>query len=209
MAIHTPKTREALARLLAPLRLEASVFERAVSVGAAESRTFSSGGPKSAPGYTRWARTVEAVHEDLMLLRLGWRRFDPDNLPYFLHPDLHLGFVVSSGDSHTGVTYGNPTNRNSKGAAFARRVDQNGTAAMFGQPTDEGEVTVDDFRVLLYDERQGFVYLELSRPDARVGDYVSHWSERIIFPAFDLALGTFGFEEGNDEGDFGFKIARR
>lgn len=209
MTIHTPKTREALKRLLTPLRLEASVFERAVSVGAAESRTFSSGGPKSAPGYTRWARTVEAVHEDLMLLRLGWRRFDPENLPYFLQPDLNLGFVVSSGDSFTGVRYGTPANRNSKGEAFARRVDKNGSIAMFGQPTDEGEVNVDDFWVLLYDERKGFVHLEFSRPEARVGDFVSRWSERIIFPAFDLALGAFGFEEDDDEGDFGFKIARR
>ncbi|KAB1658151.1 hypothetical protein [Pseudoclavibacter sp. CFCC 11306] len=209
MTIHTPKTREALASMLAPLRLEASVFERAVSVAAAESRTFSPGAPKSAPEFTRWARTIETVHEDLMLLKLGWRRFDPDNLPYFLQPDLNLGFIVSSGDSFTGVTYGTPKNRNPKGTEFARRVDKNGAVAMFGQPTDEGEVNVDDFRVLLYNERDGLVHLEFSRPDARVGDFVSNWSERIIFPAFDLALGTFSFEENNDEGDFGFTIARR
>lgn len=43
MAIHTPRTREELAGHLAPLRLTAGVFEHAVAVGAAESRTFSQG----------------------------------------------------------------------------------------------------------------------------------------------------------------------
>ncbi len=209
MAIHTPKTREALAGLLAPMRLEATVFERAVSVAAAESRTFSPAAPKSAPEVTRWARTIETVHEGLMLLQLGWRRFDPENLPYFLQPELNLGLIVSSGNAFTGVTYGSPTTKNPKGSAFARRVDENGAVAMFGQPTDEGEVDVDDVRILLYDERDGLVHLELSRPVGRLGSFVNSWSERIIFPAFDLALGAFSFEEGNDEDDFSFKIARR
>lgn len=209
MAIHTPKTREDLARLLAPMRLEASVFERAVSVAASESRTFTPGAPKSAPEITRWLRTVETVHEELMLLQLGWRRFDPQNLPYFLQPDLNLGLIVSSGNEFTGVTYGSPTTKNPKGSAFARRVDDNGKVAMFGQPTDQGEVIVDDARILLYNERAGLVHLELSRPTAMLGSFVNVWSERIIFPAFDLALGAFTFEDADDEGDFGFTIARR
>jgi hypothetical protein len=209
MAIHTPRTREDLARLLAPLRLEASAFERAVSVAAAESRNFSPGAPKSAPEITRWLRTVEVLHEELMLLRAGWRRFDPQNLPYFLHPDIKLGLIVSSGDAFTGVTYGNPSTRNPKGSAFARRVDENGRVALFGQPTGEGEVDVEDVQILLYDERDGIVHLELSCPSSMAGSFVSRWSERIIFPAFDLALGTFSYEEADDEDDVAFKVARR
>lgn len=209
MAVRTPKTRDALARLLMPLQLEAAVFERAVSVAAAESRNFSPAAPKSAPEFMRWARTIETVHEELMLLRLGWRRFDPENLPYFLQPALNLGVIVSSGNALTGVTYDSPSTNNPKGSAFARRVDDNGAVTMFGHPTDEGEVIVDDLRILLYHERDGFVHLELSRPVGRLGSFVNRWSERIIFPAFDLALGAFGFEEGGDEGDFSFKIARR
>lgn len=211
MTIHLPKTREQLAGHLAPMRLEAAVFERAVSVAASESRTFSPGAPKSAPEITRWLRTVESVHESLMLLKLGWRRFDPENLPYFLQPDLNLGLIVSSGDQFTGVTYGNPRNRNPKGEAFARRVDENGQVALFGQPTDEGEVVVDDAWVCLYDERNGLVHIELSRPTSMSGKFVSTWSDRIIFPAFDLALGAFAFDEADeeDDSDHGFTVARR
>lgn len=210
MAIHTPRARQDLARLLAPMRLEATPFERAVAIGAAESRTFSPAAPKSGPEFTRWLRTVESLHEGLMLLRAGWLRFDPQNLPYFLQPDLNMGLIVSSGDSFTGVTYGSPSTRNPKGSAFARRVDENGKVAMFGQPVDGGEVDVEDAWILLYDERDGLVHLELSRPASMAGRFVDSWSERIIFPAFDLARGTFSFEENEaDDEDTGFTIARR
>lgn len=210
MAVHTPKTRERLANLLSPMRLDADVFERAVSVAAAESRTFSPGAPKSAPEITRWLRTVESVHEGLMLLRAGWRRFDPQNLPYFLQPDLNLGLIISSGDEFTGVTYANPSTRNPKGSAFARRVDENGKVAMFDQPTDDGYVGVEEAWICLYDERAGLVHVEISRPSSMSGSQVREWSDRIIFPAFDLAVGRFSYEEDPEEDSgFGFTIARR
>jgi hypothetical protein len=210
MAIHTPGTREDLARLLAPMRLEATPIERAVAIGAAESRTFSPAAPKSGPEFTRWLRTVESLHEGIMLLQAGWLRFDPQNLPYFLQPDLNMGLIVSSGDAFTGVTYGSPSTRNPKGSAFARRVDENGKVAMFGQPVDGNEVDVEDAWILLYDERDGLVHLELSCPATMAGSFVDSWSERIIFPAFDLAIGALSFEEdeADDEGA-GFTIARR
>lgn len=144
-----------------------------------------------------------------MLLHAGWRRFDPQNLPYFLQPDLRLGLIVSSGDHFTGVVYGSPSTRNPKGSAFARRVDDNGRVALIGQPTGEDEVEVDDVWICLYDEREGLVQLELSRPASMAGSSVDSWSERIIFPAFDLGLGAFSFADDDDEGDFGFTVARR
>lgn len=52
MAIHTPKTREDLGRLLDPMRLKATPFERAVAVGAAEKRTVSPAAPRSGPEFT-------------------------------------------------------------------------------------------------------------------------------------------------------------
>lgn len=212
MAIHTPKTREELAQLLAPMRLEAKPFERAVAVGAAERRTVSPAAPKSGPEYTRWMRTVESLHEELMLLQRGWRRDDPDNLPYFSQPDLSLGLVASSGGKFTGVSWGNPSTKNDKGVAFARRVDLNGQATLIDQPTgDGGEFAVDDLWILLYNERDGMVYLELSHPMSMTGKKIDTWSERIIFPPFDLALGAFSFEDEieDEEGDVGFTVTRR
>jgi hypothetical protein len=214
MAIHTPKTREDLARLLAPMRLEATPFERAVTVGAAERRTVSPAAPKSGPEYTRWMRTIETLHEGLMLLQRGWRRDDPDNLPYFSLPDLRLGLVATSGGKFTGVPWGNPSTKNDKGIAFARRVDLNGQAALFDQPTGDGaDFVVEDLWILLYNERDGMVFLELSHPMSMTGKKIDTWSERIIFPPFDVALGTFSFEDIDDEdegeGDVGFTVTRR
>jgi hypothetical protein len=210
MAIRTPKTPDELARYLVPMRLEASAFEHAVSAAAAESRTFSPGAPKSGPEITRWLRTVEVLHEELMLLGSGWRRFDPENLPYFLNTELQIGLIVSSGDAFTGVTYSSPSTRNPKGSAFARRVGTNGQIAMIGQPAGADEVEVENAWILLYHERDGLVHLELSCPSTMSGHSIGSWSERIIFPPFDLALGMFSFEEADDdEGDYGFTVARR
>lgn len=212
MAIHTPKTREELARHLSPMRLTAEVFERAVAVGAAESRTFSQGAPKSAPNMTRWFRTVEFMHEQLMLLQLDWKRSNPQNLPYFSQADLNMGLITSSGDAFTGVPWGtSPSTKNPKGSAFAKRVDENGQGALFDQQTDDGaEIDVKYLWILLYNERDGMVYLELSRPKSMAGKQIDSWLDRIIFPPFDLALGAFSFDEdeADDEGA-GFTIARR
>ncbi|PRB65657.1 hypothetical protein [Microbacterium sp. MYb45] len=211
MAIHTPKTREDLARLLSPMRLTAEVFEHAVVAGAAESRTYSKGAPKSAPNMTRWFRTVEYLHDELMLLKLDWKRSDPQNLPYFSQAYLNLGLITSSGDEFTGVAWGTPSTKNPKGSAFAKRVDENGLSALIPhQTTDGGEIDVKYLWILLYTERDGQVYLELSRPKSMAGKQIDSWLDRIIFPPFDLALGAFTFDEnaGDDEG-FGFTIARR
>ena len=211
MAIHTPKTREDLARLLSSMHLTAEVFERAVAVGAAQQRTVSKAAPISGPEYTRWMRTIETLHEELMVLQLGWRRDNPDNLPYFSQSDLRIGLVASSGGKFTGVSWGTPSTKNDKGVAFARRVDLNGQATLIDQPTGDGaSFVVDDLWILLYNERDEKVFLELSHPMSMSGKKIDTWDERIIFPPFDLALGTFSFEEETDEDEgFGFTIARR
>ena len=55
------------------------------------------------------------------------------------------------------------------------------------------------------------VFLELSHPMSMTGKKIDTWSERIIFPPFDLELGVFSFEEiaDEDEGDVGFTVTRR
>lgn len=210
MTIHEPRTRQELERLLAPMRLTSARFERAVSVGAAERRSFSPGAPKSAGEMNRWFRTVEALHEELMLGRDGWRRSDPQNLPYFTNQEARVGLVVSSGDHATGVAFMNPTTRNPKGAAFVRRVEDNGMDALFEYGlTDDVEVDRVHLWVCLYDERDGFVHLELSRPVSVADSHVDEWSDRIIFPPLDLTRNDFAYEDDRDEDDFGFTIARR
>lgn len=193
------------------MRLTAEVFERAVAAGAAESRTYSKGAPKSAPNMARWFRTVEYIHDELILLKLDWKRSDPQNLPYFSQADLNLGLITSSGDEFTGVAWGTPSTKNPKGSAFAKRVDANGLSALIPHQTaDGGEIDVKYLWILLCNERDGMVYLELSRPKSMAGKQIDSWLDRIIVPPFDLALGAFTFEEteAGDE-DFGFTIARR
>lgn len=212
MTINAPKTREDLVRVLAQMRLAPEVFERAVSVGAAESRTYSEAAPKSAPNSARWFRTVEVLHEELMLLNLDWKRTNPDNLPYFCQEDLNMGLIASSGDVSTGVVWARPSTQNPKGRAFARRVDENRQGELF--PRDEisrvPTTPTRDLWILLYHEREGLVYLELSRPKSMSGSQIDDWLDRIVFPPFDLAIGAFAFDgkDGDDPG-LAFTITRR
>lgn len=207
MAIIEPKSRAALGAVLSPMGLGADIFERAIAVAAADSRNFSLGAPKSAAEATRWFRTVEVVHEGLMLMRGGWERTDPQNLPYFVNMDYALGLVVSSGDTHTGVAYGNPRTRSPKGAAFAGRVRDNWQDPLFSDSSIEHDGNISTW-VLLYHERAGSVYSELSRPVVMLDDHVDEWSDRIIFPGFDLTRGVFDCET-DDAVDFSFTIVRR
>lgn len=210
MTIHSPRTRDELARLLQPLRLQATVFQRAVHVAAAESRNFSEGAPVSGPESVRWFRMVEHVHLQLMKLHNGWRRTNPRSLPYFRQPKIGLGLIVSSGDELTGVAWGDPRTRNPKGAEFVRRVDNSHQEPLFEVTTPESDINYDDLWICLYDERDGMVHLELSRPRSMTGGHVASWADRIIFPAFDFTTGDFSFDEDSgDEGELGFTLSRR
>ncbi|OWP21006.1 hypothetical protein CBF90_13865 [Microbacterium sp. AISO3] len=71
--------------------------------------------------------------------------------------------------------------RNPKGCAFGKRVDENGRGALFDQPTADGaEIEMKYLWILLYNERDGMVYLELSRAKSTAGKGIDSWLDRII-----------------------------
>lgn len=211
MAVNAPRTQEALDRALARFGLTAAMVGRAVATGAAESRNFSMGAPKSAPNQTRWFRTVESLHGELMAADAGWTRDDPQNLPYFRHTATGVGLVVSSGDAFTGVTFGRPSTKNPKGKALQKRVDDNAFLDLFdGDDADLPEL--DELWMLLYNERDGIVFVELSRPATMSGPHIDSWSDRIIFPPYDITGHKFKFDadvESDEDEGHGFTIARR
>lgn len=211
MTIHIPKTRRALADLLLPRGLTPDIAERALGIGAAESRTYGPGAPKAAPEYNRWARTIEALHGGLMTSGFDWERFDPKNLPFFLLPGSKLGLLVSSGNQYTGVAYASPSNRNPKGVSFGRLVDDNGQMSFFGTVSQNGNgAEAKETWVMLYQERNDIVHAELSLPVSMPKGHVRDWRDRIIFPQYDVATGRFVTTEDDlGQDDFAFTIARR
>lgn len=211
MAIFQPNRREDLRQRLRSMSLDLWCFENALASGAAEAASYSAGAPLSAPELGRWMRTVEEIHNGLIALQQGWERSDPMNQPTWVNPMRHTAIVVSSGNENTGqVTFNNPSNRNPKGSSFGALVAANEQASLFDMVSQAGEmIGITETWVFLYDQREGFVYSELSLPVLMPTSYIENWKERIILPRFDGGTNTFEAEEDNPDQDFGFTIQRR
>lgn len=211
MAIFHPNRREDLRQRLDSMQLEMWCFENALASGAAEAASYSAGAPLSAPELGRWLRTVEELHNGLVALQHGWERSDPMNQPTWINPSLRTAIVISSGDENTGqATFNNPSNRNPKGRSFGALVAANEQASFFDMLSESGNmVDINETWVFLYDQREGFVYSELSLPLVMPGVYIENWKERIILPRFDGGANTFEVEEDGPDQDFGFTIQRR
>lgn len=212
MAVIQPSSPEELEQRLSNMRLSAWCFENALAAGVAEAASYSSGAPTMAAEFGRWARTVEEFHNGLLGLQRGWERTDPLSQPTWINPERHLAVVVSSGDENTGeITFGRPSNRNPKGKTFGTLVAANEQASLFDAVTSAGEmVEINETWVFLYNQRQGFVYSELSLPILMPGAFIEDWRDRIILPRFDG--GTSRFERPVvhiPNQDFNFKIQRR
>lgn len=211
MAVIQPNNRENLEHYLETLKLNLEALERAITAGASWKREFSEAAPSGAGEYVRWAKTVENLHQSLMLLQQGWKRFDTYNMPYFVNIENKNGLIVSSGDSATGLEYTDPSTRNPKGEVFSKTIEVNNQQSLFNLGIDDTQLEVETVWVLLYDERDGYVHVELARPHPSDSPWVTRWLDRIIIPAFDVAGGGFTFEDSGEDDDdqFGFTIARR
>ncbi|MFF2453942.1 hypothetical protein [Isoptericola sp. NPDC058082] len=211
MAVIQPRNHEELQQQLSRMHLAPWCFENALAAGAAEASSYSSGAPTMAAEFGRWSRTVEELHHGILGLQRGWERADPMNQPTWINPNLNTALVVSSGDVNTGeATFGDPSNRNPKGKTFGALVAANEEASLFDTVVSGEMVDITETWVFLYNQRQGYVFSELSLPIVMPGAYIENWRARLLLPRFDG--GTRKFEapvHDIPDQDFNFKIQRR
>lgn len=209
--IHQPRTRSELDALLLPLHLDSLLVEAVLRNGAAESRNWTNAAPMSAPEHTRWYRSVETFHLESAGRALGWEHRNPQNLPLFFQAASKTGLVISSGDENTGVVaFRPPATRNSKGTRFLDTIVPAAQGSFFDVTTDSGQmIELSDMWVLLYNERQGAVYCELSRPAGVEKDRIVAWSDRILMPPFEVNTSAFQLDEDGNGDEFAFTITRR
>ena len=153
--------------------------------------------PKPTPGYEAWRWTVRSLRE--ALATRGWRATDRNNLPLVVDPSSNLAVIVTSGDTGTGLTDGEPKTRYPKGPQTRRCIRVNRKQLLLwdsdGQdlvPTpNEDEMTtwmlvVCAAPILDPQSRQVVgtqARCELSLPAAIDEEgYVDEWAERIILP---------------------------
>ncbi|WP_305779817.1 hypothetical protein [Nocardia nova] len=170
---------------LAELGLRVETLEKAFERAEADVRMCTKHDPPTMRGFTRWARIVRFLREELA--SDGWTYDNPINLPRTIHPRRLLAIVVKSGDDVTGLDMPGlwPANKNPIGTATKAAVTDNGQLALF---TAEDLLGVGKMLTwfLLYRVVDGVVHAELSLPDEIEGDRIGHCLERIILPAIDL-----------------------
>lgn len=165
-------------------------------------RAFKSTGPnmpKSSPGTNAWARGIEVLREETILL--GWTPDEPNNQPRTLSPDKMVAITVSSGDANTGNPHKEPQTRNDKGSQTSKCAKYNSQQGelfpsqsnIVSLPTSaEGALTEDLWILLFYiDLDKSEVRYELSRPTSMSeNSKVNGWSHRLIMPplSFDQAI---------------------
>ncbi|MEV5650216.1 hypothetical protein AB0L57_18370 [Nocardia sp. NPDC052254] len=170
---------------MAELGLSVETLEKAFTRAEADVRMCTRHDPPTMPGFTRWARIVRFLREELV--SDGWTYDNPLNQPRTIHPRRLLAIVVKSGDDVTGLDLPElwPANKNPIGAATKAAVTDNEQLALF---TAEDLLGAGKMRTwfLLYRIADGVVNAELSLPDEIEGDRITHCLERIILPAIDL-----------------------
>lgn len=153
--------------------------------------------PATAGGSKAWFAGTGTLRE--RLAGDGWTAVDAMNWPVVIEPRGRWGVCVTSGDEMTGLVIGDrqPSTRNPKGLVVASVVHMNNQLPL---AFDEPSATAQPRRVspsvipptwfLLLAATETELRAELSLPDAMEGDWISHWSQRIILPPIARGGGS-------------------
>lgn len=166
--------------------------------------------PTTFPGQAQWAHTIGGLR--MQLCAKGWIDESHQNLPVTIAPDESFAIVVYAGDNHTGLRYGFPSNKTSKGLKTQQAILRNNrTGELFPDtlPAPQ-EISEDVLKtwVLLYhldatNPKHPVLRAELSYPssfDEALGK-IMDWEERIILDEIDLSDDAMAVKPYNDEPD--------
>lgn len=153
--------------------------------------------PATAGGSKAWFAGTGTLRERLAVV--GWTAADAMNWPVAIEPRGRWAVCVTSGDEMTGLVLGDrqPSTRNPKGLVVASVVHTNGQLPLaFAEPPAQvqprrvspSEIPQTWFLLVLATEIE--LRAELSLPDAMDGDWISHWSQRIILPSIPRGGGS-------------------
>lgn len=173
-------------RRLDELGLSSEMLVTALSRARAEAVQCTDLDPRSARGYTLWAKVVRFLREELV--QRGWEKLVVQNSELVVNYDLGIKILCCSGDANTGALAADPQPKTEKGPTFYEAIASNGDQLSFDfGPEFEiassllGLVVSLETWVLLYRlGRDGSsMRAELSKPQLAEGTSVT-WEERIL-----------------------------
>jgi hypothetical protein len=163
------------------LGLNRQLLVNALEQGEAQRRLATDLDPRTAAGYTGWARTIRIMREGVIGLNVGWFPAEWTGIPVVINADETIALTATSGDENTGRpdTGDDPTTKNPKGWGTAEVVAINAQESL--------DIPAPTTWVLLYDSSADGLHAELSCPEALAANgYIEAWSVRIIIGRLDL-----------------------
>lgn len=146
--------------------------------------------PPGTVGSVRYYELVARLRETL--LPHGWGIRDDNNIARIVHPGRKLAVVVTSGDRITGyeyVVHGKyPRSKNPKGPATHAVIEASANEPVLPifeeeqTPVEALDLSTCKTWFLVVHASGKFIQSELSQGLGLEDDYISQWSERILFP---------------------------
>ncbi|HEX2859072.1 MAG TPA: hypothetical protein VHP58_02615 [Alphaproteobacteria bacterium] len=199
---------------LEALGLTVEPFHQSLFKGHSDRLAFSN--PNDAvfmPPLVQWNGTLSGLRTHLA--PFGWTKLTDQGYDLVVDATGKLAIAVSSGDDNTGIDgLFPPTTKCAKGP---RTIDAVQTNAMLmdnlfpetlPHPSvmhKKGRLT----RLLLFSQRGGVIYSELSLPSSTDGSKIDSWQERIILPPMDLGAIPTQPETPDDTPDVLVDVRRK
>jgi hypothetical protein len=205
-------------RRLAELGVSVEAIVKALKAGHLARISCTDNDPPFIPGTEAWRFVVRTLREEL--LKLGWRKDDPNNFSLVISDKRKINIVVESGDDLTRVFPGNPTTKSLKGLLTEAVILRNSVREdLFPDTITErlrraATVLEHPTWVLLIYITDEEYRAELSYPDAMDDSKITSWKERIFIPDDPNdpgALMVEGDDGGPDDGgpDFDIPVRRK
>jgi hypothetical protein len=166
---------------LALLGLNKSLLTEAISLGFLAKSNCTAHHPRTYKGLVQWGETVKALRD--ILKPLGWKAIEENNYSLCVNSERTIAIVIQTGDQDTGLLYGNPTNKASKGNNTEESVKNNQMQQQLSLFPASGSVDSPcnyTTWVLLYTETAMGIRCELSLPVEMVDGKITSWHKRIV-----------------------------
>ncbi|MDR1063043.1 MAG: hypothetical protein LBL48_03800 [Azoarcus sp.] len=166
---------------LKELGLSIAALQEAVQQGYLSRAKLTQHHPRIFLGYSMWAETVAALHDNLR--PNDWSKVDDNNYELTVNPDKTLAIAVTTGDESTGIAARHPSNKCPKGAHTIEVIETNQQLDFFPDlfPPQEKNLLFTTW-VLLIHVAEEEIRAELSLPSEIVAGKIKAWKERIILP---------------------------
>jgi hypothetical protein len=166
-----------LNRMRLPRDIMLSIFDATLG----ERANVTDSDPVTTPGTETWRWGTRFCRDDLRLRELGWVPCRANQLDGIRNDDLRLKLVVCNTDSYTGLVSKTPRNIAGKGVVSCKMIERNSSQKAFSfiKPDTTDYSSYDFWNFCMYASDRA-VAAEISRPDEMVGDFIRHFSDRVI-----------------------------